>query len=237
MLPMGAGTSDYLDALGDGVQAMVWSLLARAAAEGVGRCDWVEVPPWSGLRGVPAPAGWEARWSEGEACPVLLVGGVPGGMRRKLRMSRHRAERAGGWTMEEAGSGGLETLVALHQARWAATGEAGVLVDAAVLACLRGALQALEAEGLLRLRVLRVGGVVAAAVLAMVGPGKIFFYISGYDVGQSFVSPGTLLLGAMLEEAEAEGRGEAHFLRGREGYKYVWGGVDRFNETLSFLAI
>ena len=27
----------------------------------------------------------------------------------------------------------------------------------------------------------------------------------------------------------AEGRTEAHFLRGQESYKYAWGGVDRVN--------
>ena len=235
LLPMGAGTSDYLDALGSGVEAMIEALLGRAAAEGVGRCDWIDVPPWSSLRGVAGPVGWAAAWSEGEACPVLRIAETPAGMRRKLRMARHRAERSGGWTMDDAGVGGLEALVDLHQARWTATGEAGVMADAAVLGCLRTALPALAVAGLLRLRVLRVAGVVAAAILAMLGPGRVFFYLSGYDVGQGFVSPGTLLLGAMLEEAEAEGRLEAHFLRGREGYKYAWGGVDRLNGTRSFV--
>ena len=62
----------------------------------------------------------------------------------------------------------------------------------------------------------------------------MYFYLNGYDVGQAFVSPGTLLVGAMLEEAAAEGRAEAHFLRGREGYKYAWGAVDRMNGTGGF---
>ena len=123
----------------------------------------------------------------------------------------------------------LGTLIQLHQRRWVTQGETGVLGDAAVLAFWQDAAPGLMAAGLMRLQLLRVGGVVAAAILALLAPGRIFFYLSGYDVAQSFVSPGTLLLGAMLEEAIAEGRSEAHFLRGQESYKYAWGAVDRRN--------
>ncbi len=44
-------------------------------------------------------------------------------------------------------------------------------------------------------------------------------------------SPGTILLGAMIEEAAAEGVAELHFLRGAEAYKYAWGATDRHNAT------
>ena len=71
-------------------------------------------------------------------------------------------------------------------------------------------------------------------MLALLAPGRIFFYLSGYDAARRFVSPGTLLVGAMLEQAVAEGRTEAHFLRGRESYKYAWGAVDRLNASGGF---
>lgn len=236
LLPMGAGTTDYLDVLGEGAPPMLAALLDRAAADGVARCDWIELPPGSPLRDAAPPSGWSARLSEGSPCPVAGLPGLPAGISRKLRMSRHRAERAGGWTVEEAAPGtldaALDTLVALHQARWTTGGEPGVLCDEAVLAFHRAAAPGLLEAGLLRLVVLRVGGVVAASILALLGPGRIFFYLSGYDTGQAFVSPGTLLLGAMLERAAEEGRTEAHFLRGREGYKYAWGAEDRMNATL-----
>ena len=41
--------------------------------------------------------------------------------------------------------------------------------------------------------------------------------------------PGTLLLGAVIEQAMREGRREIDFLRGAERYKYAWGAVDRMN--------
>jgi CelD/BcsL family acetyltransferase involved in cellulose biosynthesis len=164
---------------------------------------------------------------------VLTLPDIPSGIRRKLRMSRHRAERAGGWAMEIAGPETVQPflaeLVRLHQARWTAREEQGVLADARVLAFWREAAPLLLQGGLLRLTRLRVGGEGAAAIMALLAPGRIFFYLSGFDDAQVFVSPGTLLLGAMLEQAIEEGRAEAHFLRGRERYKYAWGGVDRFN--------
>ena len=233
LLPMGVGTTDYLDALGDGVASMLHALLARARAEGVPRCDLIDVPPGSALRLAAPPPGWSASWSDGSACPVLKLVDIPPGMRRRLRLSRNRAERAGGWTVEDATPGtldsALDALVALHQARWESEGEPGVLSDPAVLAFHRSAAPGLLSAGLLRLPLLRVGGTVAAAALMLLDPGRIYFYLTGYDVRQRFVSPGTLLAGVILTRARAEGRTESHFLRGREAYKYEWGAVERLN--------
>lgn len=234
VLAMGAGTTDYLDALGAQAVPMLGALLGRAARDGVRRCDLMEVPPGSALRGAVVP-GWLGAWSEGEACPVLRLGDEPAGIRRKLRMNRNRAAREGGWTVATAGAEGLELLVDLHQHRWAQDGAPGVLCDPAVLAFHRAAAPGLLAAGLLRLCVLQVGGRAAAAIMALLAPGRIEFYLSGYDTAQAFVSPGMLLLGAMLEQAAAEGRTEAHFLRGREGYKYAWGAKDRLNARCSLI--
>ena len=226
-LPIGAGTSDYLDGLGDPAPLLP-ALLDRLRADPVDHVDLIETPPWSRLLGLPG-----VTWTPGSPCPVLTLADIPSGIRRKLRMSRHRAERAGGWAVETATAdtldADLDMLIRLHQGRWTAQGEPGVLADPAVLSFWRDAAQGLLAAGSLRLQLLRVGGVVAASIMALLSPGRIFFYLSGYDPAQAFVSPGTLLLGAMLEQATAEGRVEAHFLRGQESYKYAWGAVDRWN--------
>ena len=225
-LPIGAGTTDYLDGLGD-VDGLLPACLERLRADTVDVVDLIEVPPWSTLIGISAP-GWSAAWTESSLCPVLKLPDLPAGIRRKLRMSRHRADRDGGWRMTE---GGLDELFRLHGARWAEQGEPGVLADPVVAAFWRDAAPGLAAAGLLRLRLLRVGDVVAAAILALVAPGRLFFYASGFDSAHAFVSPGTLLIGAMLEEAIADGRTEAHFLRGQEAYKYAWGALDRCNHS------
>lgn len=244
LLPIGAGTTDQLDALlepGVAVGPLLQAALDHARADGVDMCDLIEVPPGSALHGI-APAGWHVAWSDGQPCPVLtlpatvagLADAVPANTLRKLRMNRNRAARAGGFMIETAGPETvqelLSELVRLHQARWVAQGEPGALAAPAVLGFHRDAAPGLLGAGVLRLQVLRIGGMVAAACYALLaGRDRILFYLSGFDAGLSFVSPGTLLLAAMLEQAVAEGRREADFLRGREGYKYAWGGVDRVN--------
>lgn len=231
MLPIGAGTTDYLDALGTGGAGMLAALLDRCMQDQVSSLDLIDIQPGSSLPTAAAPSGWRAAWGPGNPCPVLPLADIPSGIRRKLRMNRNRAHRAGGWAVQDAGPAGFETLVALHQARWTAVAEPGVLQDAAVLACLRGALGPLDQAGLLRLQTLTIAGRPAAAIMALLAPGRIFFYLSGYDAAQAFTSPGTLLLGAMLEQAAAEDRTEAHFLRGQEAYKYAWGATDRLNQA------
>lgn len=244
LLPIGAGTTDHLDALlepGVAVGPLLQAALNQARLDGVDACDLIEVPPGSMLHDI-APVGWRVHWATGQSCPVLtlpatvagLADIVPGNTLRKVRMNRNRAARAGGFTIETAGpvtvQSLLSELVRLHQARWTVQGEPGAFADPTVLAFQRDAAPALLQAGALRLQALRVGGVVAAACYTLLaGPGRILFYLSGFDAVHAFVSPGTLLLASMIEQAITEGRQEANFLRGNEAYKYAWGGVDRRN--------
>ena len=246
LLPVGAGLSDYQDVLAEpGVDPSPLLHAVLGWDNGVSVCDLIEVPPGSVLHGLTAPPGWAMRWDGGSPCPVLalpelveaMADAVPAGQLRKLRMNRHRAERSGGVVRERAMAATLPALqgelIRLHQSRWVTAGEPGVLADPAVLGLHQDAAPGLLDAGALRLEVLRAGGEVVAAIMALLAPGRILFYLSGYDAAHAFISPGTLLLGAMLEDAVREGRTEAHFLRGREGYKYAWGAVDRMNATCS----
>ena len=104
-----------------------------------------------------------------------------------------------------------------------------MLADPSVLAFHRQSAPLLVASGLVRLQVLCVNDTVAAACYALLAPGRILFYLSGFDASFAEISPGTLLLAAMIEEAQDEGRHAADFLRGNEAYKYAWGGQDRMN--------
>lgn len=241
LLPIGAGTSDHLDALLEpGVPVSV--LLHCLLDEGY-PCDLIEMPPGAALLNLSAPADWRATWRDDSLCPALalpptieaLGDAIPVRTLRKLRMNRNRAERAGGAPIETATADTLapllSELIRLHQARWTAAGEAGSFADPRVAAHLAESAPALLAAGLLRLQAVRLEGEVAASVLALLAPGRILFYLSGYNAARAFESPGTLLLGAMLEEAVREGRREADFLRGGEAYKYAWGGTDRRNRA------
>ena len=242
LLPVGVGVSDFLDALVEPGLPDAASALLSAALDGmagrVSACDLPDMPPAAHLLAAAVPDGWAGRTGVGTPCPVLpLAGGLraraPARMLRKWRMAMHRADRAGGWSVEPARADTLMpifgALVALHGGRWATRGEAGVLADPDVREFHRAALPGLMQAGLLRLQALRIGGEIAAVTYALLGPGRIFFYLSGFDPDRAFESPGTILLGAMLAEAAAEGREQAEFLRGAEAYKYAWGAADRFN--------
>ncbi len=117
LLPLGAGLSDYCDALLDpdlppqAADLLLGAALGVDAPGALTSCDLVHLPPGSALRRVEAPPGWAATHGEGETCPMLAIPPdarelrdiVPTGMRRKIRMSRHRAERRGGAVVETAG--------------------------------------------------------------------------------------------------------------------------------------
>jgi CelD/BcsL family acetyltransferase involved in cellulose biosynthesis len=236
-LPIGVGVTDYIDALvaPDAPPDTVRRLLA--AALGGTCCDLPDLAPDAVLRRADAPPGWRDEVVQGETCPVLVLGAdcVPSRMRRKLRMNRHRADRAGSWRVERVAAedfaDALAVLIRLNGARWE---EAGVFGDARVRAFHAEAGPRLLAAGLLRFVVLRLEGQIVAAVYALQDAGeRIFLHLGGFDAAQAFISPGTLLLGALIEEAMAEGRRELHFLRGAESYKYAWGAQDRRNAMRS----
>lgn len=223
LLPMGAGLTDYQDVLGAKAASLLAGVLNAADAA---CCDLTDLPPDAALRRAPVPSGWRESLNETDSCPVLL-GPIPPGRRRDIRQSRHRADRRGGWRIEVATpntlGAALDSFERLHALRW--SGE-----DARVPAFRRLAARGLQQAGVLRLVLLRIGDAAAAACYALLAPGKLLLYVSGFDPDFGFESPGTILLGWLAEQALAEGRA-IHFLRGGEPYKYAWGGVDRMNAT------
>lgn len=232
LVPMGAATSDYLDAVGD--PAALWPALDAL--------DWDELllpdlRPDGRLAEAPLPAGWEAQDEPHEICPVLKL--APGktlgeqlskSRRRKLVHDRHRADRLGGVETALAGRDeldeGLDALFRLHDARWQAVGEPGVLAAPETRAFLRAAAAGLADAGLLRLALVRHDGRIVAALLGFCDGRAGYSYINGVDMtmpGQSF---GTLAFVCLMEAAIAEGATSFHFLRGPEPYKYALGAED-----------
>jgi CelD/BcsL family acetyltransferase involved in cellulose biosynthesis len=238
LVPVGAGHSDYCDALvvpGAPVDRLWSAILATAD-----RWDELLLPDLradSPLLG-PVPGGWQAHDTEAEICPVLTLPGagsplaaLTGTQRRKVVHDRHRAGRLGGVTEALATPAeigpALDALFALHAARWAREGQPGVLADPRIQAFHRSAAPALAEAGLLRMSLVRREAAIMAVLYGLADPRAGYSYINAVDMsvpGQSF---GTLAFACLIEAAAAAGVAEFHFLRGEEPYKYRWGAEPR----------
>ena len=109
-----------------------------------------------------------------------------------------------------------------------------MLEDDAVRRFQRSALPQLAAAGLTRLYLVSIAGQIAGAYYGLSHRDRAYGYLTGFDPAFAHESPGTLLVGHAITEAQREGARELHFLRGRESYKYLWGARDRWNQRRSF---
>jgi CelD/BcsL family acetyltransferase involved in cellulose biosynthesis len=237
LVPVGAGHSDYCDALidpewADQAIAGLW----QAAEQASGLWDELLLPDLRADSPLLAqlPQGWSSHDEDGEICPVLtlprdgqVMRGLSKSQRRKIVHDRHRADRLGGVTTSFARPGELEevldALFRLHTERWCADGQAGVLADPRVKAFHRASCAALEGAGLLRMVVVRHEGRIVTVLHGMADRSRWHSYSIGIDhqvPGQSF---GTLAFAALIEAAATAGAQDFHFLRGEEDYKYRWG--------------
>lgn len=243
LLPVGIGISDYLDPLlepqhAEACAASALDILSQHAHR-FDRCDLECQREDSALLRVVPPPGWQSQTHAGEPCPVLDLtapaelhhGPLSGHRLNRLRYYRRRAEAMGPVAFEPGTIDNLDelltTLFDLHGRRWQERSEPGVLADPRVQAFHRVSAPLLLADGRLRLWSLRVAGRIVAVFHGMADRSRFHIYIGGFDPDLRHLSPGTLVIGHMIQEAMREGRCEAHFLRGRESYKYTWGAVDR----------
>ena len=248
VLPVGISLSDYLDVLLDPDDAEAGEELIEAALHE--RTSWdawclEELRPAAAAFGLPVPPDCGEAIVDQSACPVLPLDGgrslidvLPKTKRRKVNMARNRAARRGSVIVEQAEAAAvgpaLDHLFRLHGSRWHSRGGAGVLTDDPVRAFQREAAPALQAAGLLRLYVLRIGADVAAVYYGLAHNGEAYAYLTGFDPPFEFESPGTIVVAHAIEQALGEGAHAFHFLRGQEPYKYEWGAADRWNRRREF---
>lgn len=237
LVPVGAGHSDYCDALVDPDAPDAVPRLWREILATADRWDELLLPDLradSPLLG-PVPTGWTAEDAPHEICPVLalpedgpVLAALTKSQRRKIVHDRHRADNLGGvetrLVAPDAIDAALDALFALHAARWQEKGEAGVLADPRVQAFHRVAAPALAAAGLLRLIEVRHHRRIVAILLGFCDGRRGYSYINGVEfmAGQSF---GTLAFDRLIDTVADEGARHFHFLRGEEPYKYAWGAM------------
>ncbi len=85
-----------------------------------------------------------------------------------------------------------------------------------------------DMAGILQLSFLEIDGQKAAGKFLFNYRGRLWAYNSGVDAAFREHSPGWVLLGFLLQWANAHEIAEFDFMRGDEEYKYRFGAVDRF---------
>jgi len=200
------------------------------------RCELEQLPEASPLLQTTLPADLvEESRTPHEPCPVLALPGqgaslaasVPGHQLARYRKYRRRAERLGELRLVRASERDaqrhFETFLRLHRARWQVregTGEAPVVEHRDFHA---EVVERTAARGSLRLYLLQLGTKDVAALYGFRSARTLHCYAQGLDPDFAKLGPGMLLVGAVIEEAFAEGAEAIDFLRGEEPYKFQWG--------------
>ncbi|HZS49703.1 MAG TPA: GNAT family N-acetyltransferase [Bryobacterales bacterium] len=245
----GAGVTDYLDFLcePDVAAPAVQMILGRLGQreDNWRVCVLDDLPPESPLlaRGaIPESLAW--RRESCANCPVLdlpatveeLYRRLPHKFQVDLRRAKNRLARAGKLEVELAGEPTLPwclaSLFELHQARWQARSQTGMLASGALQAFHREAAAGFLRRGALRLWVLRLNGAAAAVLYAFARWPRLYIYLGGFEPSLSRLSPGTVLMSLAIEQAICERFQQLDFLRNPESFKRLWGARDRWSQRL-----
>jgi CelD/BcsL family acetyltransferase involved in cellulose biosynthesis len=234
---LGAGNTDYLDILcvPDAIGPVLCLLASYLSDCRImwSVCDFTDLPDFSPLLRADTSAIFSVPVSECSICPVLKLDKpkVSKKLLANLADARHRLEKKGGFSYEEASGIStvemIDALIRLHESRWATKNDGGVLRSEDICQFHRKAALALSRAGLLRLYGLCFQGQLIAVHYCLFGHGRTYYYLGGFDPGMAAYSPGNLLTYYSIAKAISCDHGEYDFLRGREAYKYRWGAEDR----------
>jgi CelD/BcsL family acetyltransferase involved in cellulose biosynthesis len=235
---LGNGVSDTLNVIASQDREPLRKIISRLLeTSDWDDCDFRDLPMSS-----PLLVDWSSHpreLSEDTPCAVLEIGGaqrhvdssISRNLLASLRYSLRRAEALGPVRIERAIPENLttmlESLFGLHESRWSARGESGVLSRQAVQSFHCEVAARFLMRGWLRLFLLHIGPRTAAVSYGFHVRGRSYFYIGGFDPTFARYSPGSLLLWHVIRSAADEGAREFDFLRGSETYKRRWGARER----------
>jgi CelD/BcsL family acetyltransferase involved in cellulose biosynthesis len=173
-----------------------------------------------------------------DTCVVLRFQSTPGDLSsvvpvhklRNYRNARRRLSEAGEFHVDvatgEHAFEALDWLFRLHAKRWALNREEGVLAKEDVRRFHKQVVSLLINSSVVRIYCLYLNGKVIAVLYSFFETHTAYCYLQGFDPNFSRLSPGTFILGAVIEDAFRQGKMRIDFLRGREPYKYSWGAAD-----------
>src|SRR6185437_14045866 len=123
----------------------------------------------------------------------------------------------------------LEHLFRLHNQRRLQKQDRGIFESARLRAFHSAAAAKLGASGQVRVYLLRTPAAVLAALYGFQVEHRFLYFQSGFDPAMAEVSPGTVLLSAVIEDCIRRGLRRFEFLRGDERYKSRWTTERRLN--------
>jgi CelD/BcsL family acetyltransferase involved in cellulose biosynthesis len=179
----------------------------------------------------PSPS-WRVRVVAHRVCPYLALDGdwrAAAGKQLRARLKRQdkRLARDFAVTFDTAHGDelphALDDLFWLHNRRWQRRGLRGAFARPAVRRFHHELARRFDARGWLRLHRLRADGKTRAAFYCFADAERVYYYLSGFDLGLARYSPGTLLMGRAVAAAQASGARVFDLLRGDENYKREWG--------------
>jgi len=121
----------------------------------------------------------------------------------------------------------LDDVIALHRKRWSSMESSEAFQNAQTVAFHREFAEEAAARGWLRILVIRIDGVSAAALYGFRYGETFYFYQSGFDPAWRRQSVGLVTMGLAIQAAIDEGVTEYDFLHGREEYKFHWASQTR----------
>jgi len=160
-----------------------------------------------------------ATWNE-------FLRSLSGKERHEIRRKLRRLRAAGALTFrviegqDEVGEA-TEIFLALFSRNRA---EKAAFMTERMASFFRALAQAMAGEGMLRLTVLELDSVPAAAVMCFDYRSTVYLYNNGYDEQFSFLSVGLLSKVFTLRDGIQRSRGKYEFLKGAELYKFQLGG-------------
>jgi CelD/BcsL family acetyltransferase involved in cellulose biosynthesis len=179
-------------------------------------------------------------------CPVLrlpstfdeVLKQLGKNLRANLGRRRRQLERLHGAVLDTVRDpdelpSAMTDLFALHNARWQERGVGGAFAAEEIQRFHRLVAARFLERGWLRLHRLSAGGRTGAALYCFARGGRVLYYLSGFDLELSKLSPGNVILGHAIASAIDEGAREFDFLRGDEGYKLEW--TDHAHKTVRVL--
>jgi CelD/BcsL family acetyltransferase involved in cellulose biosynthesis len=150
----------------------------------------------------------------------------------KLKRLVHKLERMPGFehrlvTAPAEADEAFERFIRLHEARWAASGEAGAISAQTMKQFQREVVRRMAQAGWLRIEELWVEGDCRAALYGFETGRRYYLYLSGYQPEWAKLSPGFAIIGLAISRAIERGVREIDFLRGDEAYKAAWADTAR----------